>query len=123
MTTLFGIDIAQQLANAMGPGLLPGTLVKITHGNRVDGSLTAGRAATTASYTYKGILDDYTDRQREDSLIQLGDRKALILTKTLSDISIEPVPGDQITMSGDTYRIIKVTRDPADATFECQVRR
>lgn len=121
MPNLFGIDIAGIIGENLGPGLLAATLIKVTQGTRTGGSLTAGMNPTTASYAARGILSDYEDRQINGTLIVQGDKQVLLLGSTIASSQI-PVAGDKVTIEGRTYNIIKVTRDPAAATYLCQVR-
>ncbi len=122
--SLFGVPIAKVLASAMGAGLLPATLIRKTAGTRTPGALTGGQndGDTTATYSCRGFIDSYSQRHAKGSLIQEGDRKITLLGGTLPD-TIDPQPGDQITIEGGTYTIVgPVDRDPAAATFECQGR-
>lgn len=119
MPNLFGIDIAGELNKAMGSGLLPVVLTKSVKGTRTVGSLTAGTQPTSTTYTGRGFIDDYTDKQITGTTIVTGDRKVSILG---ASISVIPAANDRVTIEGLTYNIIKVKRDPAAAVYECQVR-
>lgn len=121
MPSLFGIDIAGIIGDNLGPGLLPATLIKVTPGTRTPGSLTGGANATTASYSARGILVEYDDKEIDGTLVVKGDKQVLLLGATIASSKI-PVPGDSVTIEGYTYNIIKVSRDPAAATYSCQVR-
>ena len=50
---------------------------------------------------------------------QTGDRRVTILADTLR---ITPKPGDSVTIKGVAMIIIKVTSDPAAATWTLQAR-
>lgn len=126
---LFGIDIAQLVADNIGPGVLPLTLVKREPGSRTPGSLSAGTNPTTTSHTGRGFISDYSEVQigqqagggEGRTLVQRGDRRVIILGNTLSPAAV-PEPGDRVTIEGDEYSIVNVMRDPAAATYTCQVR-
>lgn len=120
--TLFGIDIAGIIDQEMSAGLLDLTLIKITPGTRTVGQLTAGTNPTSASTAGKGIIDDYQDRQINETTIKRGDRRVLIIGNSLSGGAVIPEAGDQVTIEGATYEIVGVERDPAAATYTCQVR-
>lgn len=121
MPNLFGIDIAGLVSKNIGPGLPAATLTKITQGSRTTGSLTGGANPTSTAHSCKAVLSDYNDYQMSNTVIQTGDRKVLILTNTISG-GVVPAMGDKITIEGATYNIIRAKRDPAAATYECQVR-
>lgn len=120
MPNLFGVDIAGVIAQAMGNGLLPATLIKTTAGERSSGEVTAGTNPSTSSTSCRGFIEDYKDYQLTSSLIKTGDKKITLLGGTLA--GVVPKPGDKITIESSTYNIIKVMRDPAAATYECQSR-
>jgi hypothetical protein len=122
---LFGADIAGAIMEALGDGLLDATLTRVTPGTRNGSALTAGRVVgeVVTSYACKGFTDDYSNRDIDGTTIRNGDRKILLLGKSLPD-AIDPQPGDLITIEGRAWRISgPVKRDPAGATFECQVRQ
>lgn len=129
MPRLFGVDIAGEINKALGPGLLDATLTKVVAGTRTGGSLTAGTNPTTTTHTAKGFIDEYSDFQRggqtpgdeDNTLIQDGDRKVTLLGESIDPAAV-PEAGDRVTIEGTEFRIIRVKRDPAGATYECQSR-
>ena len=121
MPKLFGVDIAGIVAQSIGPGVLPTVLTKVTPGTRTPGDLTGGTNPTTTDYSARGFLDDYRDFQIDGTIIQRGDRIALLIGDTIASSQV-PEPGDKITVEGATYNVVNVKRDPAAATYECQVR-
>ena len=121
MPKLFGIDIAGLVGKQLGKSLLPLTLTKVTAGTPTAGSLTGGSNPTTADSAARGILDDYRAVQIDGELIQRGDRKVLILGATITP-AVVPEPGDRVTIEGATFNVVRVERDPAAATYTCQVR-
>ena len=121
MPTLFNTDIAGLLNTYMGPLLLSATLIKVTPGTR-GGSVSAGTNPTTANYAARGFTEDYQESQINGTSIQTGDRKVTLLGASIASSAI-PEPNDKITIESYTYRITAVQRDPAGATYACNVRR
>lgn len=119
---LFGVDIAGLVQSNVAPGLLDLTLVKVTPGTRTPGSLTGGTNPTESSTAGKGIAEDYDERQIDGAEVRRGDRRVLIVGNSLSAGSVIPEQGDKITIEGATYEIVRIERDPAAATYTCQVR-
>lgn len=122
MPKLFGKDIAKLVAQKMGSGLLPATLISRAPGSRTSGSLTSGTNPDEATASARGIIDDYAAGLVDGSLIQKDDRRVLLLAETISGGAI-PKPNDSVTIEDVTYRVIRVQRDPAAATYTLQVRK
>ncbi len=121
MTKLFGLDIAKLVADSIASagGILSATLTKTTAGTRT--TPTGGTHPTEQSYPAKGVVIDYTDRERAGTEIKSSERKVMLLGATLPP-GIVPEPGDKVTIEDRTYRIVKdgVKRDPASATYTCR---
>lgn len=115
---IFGVNIAGELNKALGPLVFDLTLTVVTPSTRDD--ITDGTQPTTTNYTVKGFVDDYKERQIDGTIIQEGDQKITLLGGSLG--SIVPKPNDKITAETRTKTIIDVERDPAGATYLCQVR-
>lgn len=121
MPKLFGVDIATILAKELGPGLLPVTLIVVTAGVR-GSDLSAGTNPSSKSINGKGFIESYEDSDIDGTLIQSGDRKITLIANTFEGYPV-PVQGNKITIEGSTYLITKpVKRDPAAATYTCQVQ-
>lgn len=120
MPDLFGVNIAGIIGQAMDSGLLPVTLTKVTPGVRSTTDPTAGTNEVRKTYQGCGFIDDYKDYQINETTIRRGDRKILVTGNSLR--GIVPITGDEIKIEGVSYTIIKVLRDPAAATYTCQVR-
>lgn len=97
---------------------VPGTYDPVT-GNMTGGS--------TASYTLQGITTNYNSMTRlsaqmlPDSMIMAGDKQALV-----DAVTVIPLPGDNLTISGEVWKIIAVDASaPAGVPllYKCQVRR
>jgi len=74
---------------------------------------------TTQTHGCRGFVDDYRADQRDGTIIQVNDRKIVILAPSLS---VAPAPQDKITARGANYTVISVQADPALAGYTCQVR-
>lgn len=120
MPDLFGVDIAKAINDALGKHLVDLTLTSWTPGTRTSTARTSGTNPTSTTATGKGIIEDYDSNQIDGTRVHVGDRKILILGKSIDPLV--PKPNDQITIEGSTYRVMRVKRDPAAATYSCQVR-
>ena len=67
----------------------------------------------------KGYVDDYDLDQIDGTLIQENDRKVVILA---ASIDIVPKPQMTVTIRGATYTVLRVSADPALATYTLQAR-
>jgi hypothetical protein len=121
MPNLFGVDIAGIIHGAMSPGLLAATLHHTVPGVR-SGDLTAGTNPTETSHSARGFIDDYKEHQFTGDLILIGDRKVLLIGNSITP-AIVPEPGDFVTIESVRYKVVRVDRDPAAATYTMQVRR
>ncbi len=120
MPRLFGTDIAGEIQRAFAGQLVPLTFTSRTPGTRTTGALTAGTNPTETSGAGEGIIDDYQEREIDGTRVETGDKKILIIGNTI--LPLVPKPGDDVTIEGATYRVVRVGRDPAAATYTCQVR-
>ena len=129
MVEIFGLNIPDIVNDAIGEagGLVTLTLRSHAEGTRTPGSPSAGKNPTFAPHAGQGILDEYHEREVDGSLIEKGDRKVLILGASLPD-GVIPKAKDRIEIEDFTeansaaLRVVKVKRDPAAATYVCQVR-
>ncbi len=118
MPNIFNADIAGKIGQAMGPLLFPLTLIKRTSSTRSD--LTGGVNTREESYNGRGFIDDYRDSRIDGDIIKIGDRLVTIMG---ASITVVPEPDDKVIIEGVTWTIVgPVRRDPAGATYECQVR-
>lgn len=116
---LLGLDIAEEVADAMGDDLLPATLYRRTH---VDGSdPTDASSVTTVVLDARGFKDDYKEYQIDGKQIVQGDVKVCLLGATITGL-IPPQSGDLVQIDGSTWTIIRVGTDPAKALYVCQSR-
>lgn len=98
---------------------LPATLVKVTPGTRTPGNIGGGRNPTTTSYSCDGLVADYSAIDLANTLIQASDRKIVLFGASLS---VVPAIDDKVTIDGNTYRVIAVTRDPLKVIYTLQAR-
>lgn len=69
----------------------------------------------TVEYPCKGIVAEYSDFYKLQSLVTANERKILVLANSLATV---PVENDRITIRGKTYTVVSVASDPALATYE-----
>jgi hypothetical protein len=121
---LFGADICGAIFDALGDSMLAATLTRTTPGTRAGGALTGGQTVspTTTVYDCRGMCEDYTTREIDGTNVRQGDRKIMLLGGSLPD-DVDPQPGDVIAIEGASWKVVRVERDPAGATFSCQARR
>lgn len=120
MTLKLPTDIGRAVLSGLGGYMLPVTLLQTIAGERTPDNLTAGRNTTTSTVTFKGMVEEYSRYSVENSFVQRGDRKLLLLAASAP--GVVPKPGDRAIAEGVTYAVIDVKRDPADATWQLQVR-
>lgn len=120
MPNLFGVDIAGIVADATSGQLVPGTLHQISYGSR-SGSVTGGRTQTETDISFEGIIESYTEDEIDETTVLSNDRRVLIITNSMAQ-SVVPEPNWDVTIEGLRYRVIAVSRDPAEATYTLQVR-
>lgn len=125
MPNLFGIDIAQEIANAFSGELVAGTLTKRTPGTRTGGQLTAGTQPAEVAHTFEGFLDVRNVRRPD----QIGAQPLAVLSIVTKSINPAAVPqvNDRALLQDPEFGLITVditeilNRDPAAALFECLV--
>ena len=69
----------------------------------------------------EAIIIGYTAREVDGSSIQMGDQRAIIKSSDLS--SVTPNEKDEIKIGTDTWHVVSFLKDPANATYEFQIRR
>jgi len=123
MPRLFGLDIAKIINDeiAGAGGVLDATLIQVTPGRRSATNPAGGTNPVVRSRRAKGFIDDYAERQIAETIVQTGDRRIILLGASIQGGAV-PTPGDRIMIEGDSYQVIRVMRDPAAATYTCQVR-
>ena len=115
---LFGIDIAGLVHKNVSPGVNSCTLIKVTKGTRTPGQVTGGTQPTTKNHAAKGFIDQLRRSHLENSIVQQGDQLIAIVGDSISGGAV-PKPGDKVLIRDNTYNIVVVNVDPADALYEC----
>lgn len=118
---LFGVDISGAIKKHVGPGVLAATLERRAPGTRTTGALTAGTQPTSTTHTARGYTEEYAEGQIDGTRVRVGDRIVALVGDSITPYVI-PRPEDSVTISGRTYKIVRVTADPANAVFRCQAR-
>ncbi len=119
MVELFGVDIAQVVADSIteAGNLRPGILTKIVPGTRTGGSLTGGTNPTETSHTFQGFVETKTSR-REGTLVADPMSVVTILGATVTPFT-EPEVNDGAIIDNVTWNLGKLlSRDPASAVYE-----
>lgn len=117
MPDIFRAGIAKEINKGLGSLVFDAVLTKSRPSTR--GDLTGGVNSVTTEYKGKGFVDDYENSRIDGTIIQVGDRKVVLLG---ASFSVKPETDDTVLIEGDTWTIVRVTRDPAGATYECQAR-
>ena len=112
--------LAKTIGKAMGALFYGCTVVRETPGS-IEPPFAPWNPAppSTTLHGCKGMVDTYSLYERQNTLIQSGDVKILILAASLP---IAPTPEDKVTIRGVTYSILDVSTDPARAVWTLQGR-
>ena len=73
-------------------------------------------SASTLTYTGRGVFTDYSTYELNSDIINVTDVKLICLA---NEITNEPIADDKI----NGYSVVMVNRDPANATYEIQLRQ
>ena len=76
---------------------------------------------TTTSYSCKALVDMAPNAFSAGQNWQAGDRRVLVTQTSLTLTT--PAPGDRILVRGETFEIISVDQDPAQALWMFQGRK
>ena len=124
-------DVAGIIADAAGDLVFKDAT--LTRPTKVAGATAYDPPASTgtATYTCKALRDTFGSTWLAGGLVAAEEVKIIILADTLS---VEPQPGDKITIQGETYTIVPMSvgfgqgikavgADPATATWECRAKK
>lgn len=114
--------LAEEIADAVSDIFYDVTLTR--ESDNYDPS-TMSASGTEQGFTGKGMVDEFSKRLVEDGVVQRNDRKVLLAQTTFTDSNgdpVKPIPGDTIQARGETYEVIDVSQDPAQALWEVQGR-
>lgn len=111
---LSGLD--KLIADVAGPLVFTdATLIRKTRTADSRGGFTEAEAEADC----KVLVTDYSAWSKANLGVADTDRKILVLGYGLTP---PPAPGNVIAVGGYRWVIIQTTRDPANATYECQGR-
>jgi hypothetical protein len=122
---IFGIDLAGIVDDAFqaANGSFPCTLIKQRAGPRDPMQPTAGRAIVPVNIGCRGFLDVRKRKAGEDAVERT--KGVFVIFGASLPANEEPMTGDTIVSpeEGKTFTIQAdgVERDPAGATYECEV--
>lgn len=119
---IFGVNIADIIEQTFVGNIPTATLIKITRGPRDPLNPAAGRPLVPTPHTISAVVEDYEERRVDGTIVERGDRRLIIIAGSLPD-GVIPAVNDNVTVEEVTYGIINVERDPAAATYTCQLRR
>ena len=73
-------------------------------------------SASTLTYSGRGVFTDYSTYELNSDIVDVTDVKLICLA---NEITNEPIADDKI----NGYSVVRVSKDPALATFEIQLRQ
>lgn len=121
---IFGIDIQAEVGRAIPSGSLPAfTLRKPGTGIRDPLSLTSGtQPGPPNDYECHGTITNFTvDEMQENTLIQRGDKKIVIIAAPLGDTKID-TNDLLIDETGASYTVVSADTTSAEASWICVCR-
>ena len=92
MTTMFGVNISQIIADEVGPGVFPATLTIVTPGTRT--SSTSGVKPTETTSSGRGFVESFDAGSIDGSIIKKDDVSAILIADTFTP-AINPKAGDK----------------------------
>ena len=92
-----------EAARATSDGELQATIIRSTAATSDTPWAPGDRTIT--QYTAKCILCEYSDKERDGTLILQGDRKVLLAA---DEITIEPSVSDRVSLAGVEYAVVSV---------------
>lgn len=123
----FGIpDMPKLIQDALGG---QGAVVAATLHSRVEGArsggITAGRTIVETDYACRGFIDYQRLADAAGTVTANGTKVIVLLGNSINGGATAPQPGDRITIEGIKYHVAddtEIDRDPASATYTCEVR-
>ena len=114
-------DLAEAFDNDLADAVTAFTGVRTVASdtdNGIDDWMNPPDAATEATLTYtgRGVFADYTAYEIDNDIVQASDVKLICLA---NEITTEPIADDKI----NDYRVVRVNKDPALASYEIQLRQ
>jgi len=109
-------SIRRTIGKAMASIFFPVTIIRTVPG---DGPVWDPGPSVDVEYRCKGFVDTYSDFYLATGNVLSSDRKIVVLTDTLT---ISPEIGDRVRARGQTFSVLNVATDPAEATWTLQAR-
>lgn len=110
--SIFGVDIAGIVGEALSGNLLTATL---TRTEKTYDPVTDTQTETAESFTTDGVVSSYSDEMIAGGHATHSERRILLVAQGLGT---EPRIGDEITIESKTYTVTGTpSRDPASATW------
>ena len=114
-------DLAEAFDNDLSDAVTAFTGVRTIAGDTdsgIDDWMNPPDAPSNSTLTYsgRGVFADYTAYELDNDIVQSSDVKLICLT---NEITAEPIADDKI----NDYRVVRVNRDPALASYEIQLRQ
>jgi len=109
------------ISNALGASVMKAATLK-KYGAKVSDNRGGQTAGAATEHDARALILDYSDFTRAQSggAILIQDRKAIVIAHGLT---VTPERGDGFEQTGEgAWTVIDVSRDPASATFELQLR-
>ena len=116
MMGLLDGDLKAVFGSVFGPLLLDGTLTPVSMGYDDGGDRVEVKGTPVA---VKLMREDYSAHTRAVANIPATDVRLIILQE---GIGITPTVDDRVTLGSDTYDIVKIAQDPANAAWTMQAR-
>lgn len=112
-------SLAQTLYDAMKDTVAYDILfVPVTETDDGTGGYTKVDGATV---TAKGFIEDYKEFHRVQAKIPVGDRKVWLFQRGPM-VGSRPAINDKVTVRGETFLVVAVAQEPAQALWELQAR-
>lgn len=81
---------------------------------------TGSNTVTNTDYTVPMVLTSYSSFEVDKNVVLVSDRKCIVRQAAMS---VSPnIATDKVIAESKTYNIIRVTQDPAAATYTLQLR-
>src|SRR5216684_2647571 len=114
-------DLRIILGQALDFVMLDLTVRRITQ--TIDPVTGLATVASTVDYSARGFTEEYTLFDKARGVVQENDLKVLIMQTSLP--AIVPIAGDRVLLNSGAIlaTVVRVSRDPANATWELQVRK
>lgn len=125
MTSPLAGSLARTIGGAMAGLFLPATLARTSYASAAN-PWDQG-TPTTVTYDCRAIVEAWGATWLRDSLVNADEVRVLVLA---SSLSVEPQPGDVVTIRGEAYTVVPmgggkpaVETDPAKAVYELRARK